>query len=322
MTLEYGSLFYFLYPALCVVLFFVLYFALRHANKKVQFWVLWGITMLNFILHFVKLAFSPYVEELPASIRKVTFENICAVSTLVFPFFMLAKKHTIFRDYMFYLGTISGAAAMFIPLNIVGLNVYDFETIRFYVCHGSLWIVPLLMVIFGLHKLDYRRIWKVPLMYFLVLGVILVNEVVLMVIGWVANDEDMIEVFLEYGITNRWDYFLSTEVRNSAFIFGPPESMEKVAQFLLILTPSFFKPGKYIDYYMPILWEVVPVYIYGSIGMILMCLYWEHEHMADDMHRVHDKFYYKAKKVKIKNCKRSRYVRPARYYGHTKRYKK
>ncbi|MCD8372647.1 MAG: hypothetical protein LUD27_05035 [Clostridia bacterium] len=321
MTLEYGSAFYFIYPCLCIALFFGLYFGLRHKNKKVQFWTLWGITMLNFVLHFVKLAFPPYVEDLPESIRKVTFENICAVSALVFPFFMLAKKRTIFRDYMFYLGCVSGFAAMFIPLNIIGLKVYEFETIRFYICHGSLWIVPLLMVIFGIHKLDYRRIWKVPLMYFLVLLVILFNEVALMVVGWVAYDEAMEEAYELYGITSKWEYFLSTEVRNSAFIFGPPKSMEKVAQFILVLTPEWFKPGKYIDCYMPILWEVVPVYIYGGAGMILMCLYWEHEHMAEDIRYLRDKVCKKNKRTKIKYLKRSKFARPERRNVRGKRYK-
>ena len=306
MLLTYFSPFYFIYPVLCLGAFFGLYFGLKNAGKKTQYWVLFGITLFNFALHFLKLAFPPYVQDLPASVREVAFENICAVSTLVFPLLFLSKK-PVLLDYMFYIGVVSGIASMFAPMNIIGLNVYDFETIRFYICHGSLWTVPLLMVIFGLHKLDYHRIWKMPFLYYMCLLIILFNEVILNVTGWVGD--------------GTMESFLSTEYRNSAFIFGPPANMEGVAQFLLVLTPSFFKPGKYIDFYMPILWEVIPVYIYGTIYMLALSAIWEHAHMAQDWRNLTKKAAIKFRRHKIKNYKRSKYTPPKRRYGNAKRYK-
>lgn len=309
MTLEYFSAFYFIYPALCVCLFFALYFILRRRSKHTQYWVLFGILALNFCLHFLKLAFSPYVEELPDSIRKVTFENICAVSTLVFPFFMLSKKAYL-MDYMYYIGVISGISSMFVPLNVVGLGVFNFETIRFYLCHGSLWICPLLMVIFGVHKLNYRRIPVVILMYIGCLCLILINEVLLMVIGWVQPDEDW--------AGTAWEYLLSAEERNSGFIFGLPESFEKFGSFILALVPSFFKPGRYIDYYMPVLWEFVPVIVYGLPGGFIMSLYWERGHVKDDLSQLSSAAHRRAKQMRIRR-KKSVFLRHERRFVKAKR---
>ena len=300
MTLEYFSTFYFVYPALCVALFFILFFVLRGRSKKTVYWVLFALLAVNFVLHFVKLAFPPYVDGLPATIRKATFENICAVSTLVFPFLMLSKKPLLW-DYMFYIGVISGFAAMFAPMNIIGLGVFEFETIRFYICHGSLWIAPLLMVLLKVHTLNYRRVFKVILLYFACLFLILFNEIVLMVIGWVAPPESFEGTL--------WDYFLSNVERNSGFIFGPPPELEEIAQFLLVLTPSFFKPGKYIDVYMPVLWEVVPVLIYGMIGGTAISAIWDHKRMAEDIAKVKAYFGKKFKRARLARAK-SRFVRP------------
>ena len=309
MTLEYFSAFYFIYPALIVCLFFALYFILRHKTKRTQYWVLFGILALNFCLHFLKLAFSPYVEDLPESIRKVTFENICAVSTLVFPFFMLSKKKYLL-DYMFYIGVISGVASMFAPLNVIGLGVGEFETIRFYICHGSLWICPLLMVVLGVHKPDYHRIPVVLLLYMGCLCLILINEVLLMVIGWVSPDEDWTGTL--------WEYFLSVEVRNSGFVFGVPESFEKVGAFILALVPEIFKPGKYIDTYMPVLWELFPVIVYGIPVAFLMSLYWERGHVKSDLSRLSAKVQKFAKRARI--CrKNSVFVRRAHRPGRATR---
>lgn len=310
MTLEYFSVFYFIYPAICACVFVALYFILRHRSKRIQYWVLFAFLALNFCLHFLKLAFHPYVDDLPGSVRKVTFENICAVSTLVFPFFMLSKKKYL-MDYMFYIGVISGVASMFAPMNIIGLGVGEFETIRFYICHGSLWICPLLMVIFGVHKLNYHRIPVVLLLYMGCLCLILLNEVVLMVIGWVKPGEDWEGTL--------WDYFLSTEERNSGFVFGIPSSMEKIGGFLLVLVPEIFKPGKYIDTYMPVLWELFPAIVYGIPGAFIMSLFWEHGHVGEDLAKISAKCRKIAKRARIRR-KRSVFMRRRRPRGATRRH--
>lgn len=275
------SLFYYLYIVFCIALFFGLYFILRKKSKKVQYWTLFGFLAFNFALHFIKLSFPQYVEKgFPAVIRKCTFENICAVSTLIFPFLYLSK-HTWGKDYMFYLGVISGIAGCVAPFPAIGLEFYQLETIRYYLCHGGIWIVPLLMVVLGIHKLDYHRIWKVFFIYFGVLGLIIVNEVILIRLGWVD--------------TSTLEDFLSSEGRDLGYAMGPPSSMEGIAKYITWLTPKAWK-----DPYVPILWELFPVLVFGGIYMMLLSLYWEHAHMKQDVIFIKNKVVEIYKKIKNK----------------------
>ena len=270
------SLFYYIYLFACVGVFLGLYFGLRKKSEKVQRWVLLGILFFNFALHFFKQAFPEYLykdfyntgtlykQDFPAILRKCTPENICAVSTMIFPFIYLSKWK-VGKDYMFYLGLISGVLGCVAPMPAFGLPFYSPEAIRCIVCHASLWQVPLLMVMFGHHKLDYRRIWKSLVMYFIVLCIIIVNELILIRLGWVA--------------TSTLEDFFDASSRDMGYAVGLPEGvMEEIGKYVLWMTPKAWK-----DPYLPILWELFPVIIYGGIGTILLCSYWEHEHIRQDI---------------------------------------
>ena len=259
------SLFYYIYLLACVGVFLGLYFGLRNKSEKMKKWVLFGILAFNFVLHFLKLSFPEYISKgFPAIIRKCTPENICAVSTMIFPFIYLSDWKT-GKDYMFYLGIISGILGCVAPLPALGLNFYSLEAIRCFICHASLWQVPLLMVLFGQHKLNYRRIWKAFVMYFIILCVIIVNELILIRIGWVE--------------TATLEEFFDASARDMGYAVGlPAGTMEQIGKYVLWMTPKAWK-----DPYIPILWEVLPVFFYGGIAAMGLCAYWEHARMKADV---------------------------------------
>ena len=258
------SLFYYLYILICAGVFAGLYLGLRNRSDKIKNRVLFGVLALNFALHFIKLAFPQYIEKgFPGVLRKCTFENICAVSTLIFPFIYLSNWKA-GKDYMFYIGVISGILGCIAPMPVRGLEFYRLETIRYYICHASLWQVPLLMVIFGLHKLDYRRNWKTFAIYFGILCLIIVNEIILIRIGWVS--------------TSTFEEFFDPSGRDMGYAIGFPPEMQKIANYLLWLTPKAWK-----EPCIPILWELFPVIVYGGLLTMLMCAYWEHEHIRRDL---------------------------------------
>jgi len=258
------SLFYYVYLVLCIGAAVGLYFLLRKKSQKVQYWTLFGILAFNFVLHFFKLVFPQYTG-FPAVIRKCSFENICAVSTLVFPF-MYISKSKVCKDYMFYLGLISGIAGCLAPMPVASMDLefWQPETMRYYICHAGIWIVPLLMVVLGIHKLNYHRIYKALCIYFLVLGVIIVNELILIRIGWVE--------------TSTLEDFFSANERDMGYAIGLPDSMQGAGKFVLWLTPKAWK-----DPYVPILWELIPVLTLGALYCLLISLIWEHEHFKNDM---------------------------------------
>lgn len=258
------SLFYYIYLLACVGGFFALYFVLKKRSEKIKRNVLFGILAFNFALHFLKLCFPEYInKEFPAIFRKCTPENICAVSTLIFPFIYLSNWKT-GKDYMFYLGIISGVLGCVAPMPVLGLPFYSLEVIRYYICHASIWQVPILMVIFGQHKLNYRHIWKSIVMYFIVLGVIIVNELILIRLGWIK--------------TETLEEFFDVSSRDMGYAVGLPGGvMGEIGKYVLWMTPKAWK-----DPYVPILWELFPVIFYG--GFICLCLsaYWEHGHIRQD----------------------------------------
>ena len=279
--IQFGtSLFYYIYILVCAGVFVGLYFGLRNRSDKVQKWVLFSILLFNFVLHFLKLTFPQYItKEFPAIVRKCTPENICAVSTMIFPFIYISNWKT-GKDYMFYLGTISGIIGCVAPLPALGLNFYSLETIRYYICHASLWQIPLLMVIFGQHKLNYRRIWKTFVMYFIILCVIIVNELILIRIGWVE--------------TASLEEFFDASSRDMGYAVGlPAGTMEQIGKYVLWMTPKAWK-----DPYIPILWEVLPVFFYGGIACMGLCAYWEHDRMKADILFVVNKVKLSVNKIK------------------------
>ena len=267
------SLFYYIYLLACVGVFLGLYFGLRHKSEKIQRRVLLAILFFNFALHFIKQVFPEYLykdyyttgtlikQQFPQILRKCTPENICAISTMIFPFIYLSNWKT-GKDYMFYLGMISGVLSCFAPMPAFGLPFYSLEVIRCYICHASIWQVPLLMVLFGHHKLDYRRIWKALVMYFIILCIIIVNELILIRVGWVETST------LE-------DFFDSSE-RDMGYAVGLPEKMQEMGKIVLWLTPKSWRN-------VPILWELFPVLILGGFACLCLSLYWEHEHLRQDI---------------------------------------
>jgi len=270
MIVEYFNFYYFLYIIFALGLLTGLYFLLRNKSKKISYITLFGILLASFILHFLKLGFSNYQEWMPQAIRTVTPENICAVSVLIFPWFFLSKNN-ILKDYMFYMGITSGIGATIIPIDAINQSAFEFETMRYYFSHIIIFAVPLLMVLLKLHTLDYKRILKVPFMAYLTLCIILANEIILTGAGFVHIN-----------------HLYSYEIRNSSLIFGPLPELEFVGRLFTALTPELFltvpvgaNAGDV--YYWPILWLVIPFYIYFCILSLLLSLPFEYKNIKKDI---------------------------------------
>ena len=123
------------------------------------------------------------------------------------------------------------------------------------------------MVLLKLHTLDYRRILIAPLMLFFFQGVILVNEVILAGMGLV-----------------RMEHFFSYEIRNASFIFGPHPDIGFLGSLFTPLSPEIFRtmpigPNAGDVFYWPIVWLVIPVFIYFSLISLLLALPFEYENI-------------------------------------------
>lgn len=248
---ELGNIFYFIYLIISIFICLGLYFLLRNKNKNKQKKVLLIILFCNLGLHFLKLLFEPYRSGLPESIRKVTFENICAVSTLIFPFIYISKNKTL-NMYMYFIGIMGGVGAVVYPTEAFGNSPFSFNTIRFYICHSILYIVPLLSAIFGIIRLDYKKAWLMPIYFILIEIIILINEIILSKIGFVDSS---IEEFFD------------RDIRNSSFVFGPLSSFDTIASSLLVFVPKIFMTDLWGItssgiLYWPVIWLIIPCFVY------------------------------------------------------------
>ena len=236
---------------------------LKKQDKEKQRKMLLILAFANLALHFLKLLIPEYREGLPTTFRKVTFENICATTTIMMPFIMLSKNK-VMKDYLFYIGILGGLVAMVYPTEAFGRALSELDVIRFYICHMLLFIVPFYMVLFGMHDLEIKRVPFFPLVFLVVECLILANEVILMEAGYVDFRGDV--DFLQYNY------------RNSNFIFGPTEEFQELSDKIIEpLVPDMFKTvqagaheGK--TKYIPVLWMLVPCFIYFNVIGGALCL--------------------------------------------------
>ena len=262
MTVNVGNLVYFITLLVFIIFTVLVGSILKKTNEKTQKIVLISIAFINLAVHFLKLLIPQYRESLPTSFRKVTFENICATTTIMMPFVMLLKNK-VMKDYIFYIGVLGGLAAIVYPAEAIGKEINDLDVIRFYICHMILFIVPFYTVLFGIHKLSLKRVILFPLTFFIVEYLILANEIVLMEAG-----------FVDF----RADNFLEYNYRNSNFIFGPTDYLKPISDKIIDpLVPDVFKTvgdGQYAGEfkYIPVLWLVVPGLIYLTIIGAILCL--------------------------------------------------
>ena len=234
-----------------------LYFLLKNKTDKTKKWVLGSLLFFNLALHFLKLTFPPYSTDLELARSEIWFVNVCGTSVLFFPFIFLSKSDTA-KDYMVFLGVISGFLAMLYPTEAIGKSVLALDVWRFYICHGIIIMVPMLTVMLKLHKLDVKRIWKTPICVAAMLLFIICNQILQSELGIIAlRNDDMLNI----------------NFRNPSLIWGPTDD---VAVIFSWLTPSFMKTvpaGAYAgqEKYWPFFWMLPGIIVYFLLVPLIIC---------------------------------------------------
>ncbi len=254
------NLFYFLYIFIAIDILLILYFILRKKSKKTQHLVLTIIAFSNFALHFLKLAFPGHVENLPYSAAGITFVNICAGTTLLLPWIYLMKKHNVLHDYIFFMGCCGGIAALVYPSEALNRMPFVFNTMRFYYCHISILIVPLLAMLLGVYRPKLGNVWKVMGLWYAHLALIMLNDAFLVGVG-------------AYDLTTA--EFFGAEIRNSSFIYGPPNDFVPVYNIMFDpFVPSFLKTDIFGltggPFWFPLLWMFIPMCFYIPLAYAIL----------------------------------------------------
>ena len=241
---------YFFWIVMVIGAYVGLYFLLRNKSDKLKKIVLFSILAFALLLHFLKAFIPPYSTDQSRWFRDSWFINICGANIFLFPF-LFWSKNKVLKDYMFYIGVVSGLIALFYPMEPIlkaNQSAEILDVIRFYIHHAILWIVPLLMVTLKLHSLDYRRVVHMPACLLALLLFIMLNQIFQSELGFVPlRGDDITEI----------------GYKNTSYIWGPDDEISKI---LTYLCPNFFKTVPVGEHageakYWPWFWLIVPAYI-------------------------------------------------------------
>lgn len=265
---------YFLWLLLCGGATAGLYFLLRHKSTATQKTVLFGLLAFGLLQHFLKVFYPPYSVDEARMLRDSWFVNICGANIALFPFLFFSKSEKV-KDYMFYIGVLSGLIALLYPQEPIAKSNQageQLDIIRFYYHHWMVLAVPLLMVLFGHHKLSYKRILSAPTGLLLLMLFIMLNQIFQSELGFVP-------------LRDRNDFF-GIGYKNSSYIWGPGTD-DAIGDFLALFTPEFFRTipvGEFAGQikYWPWFWLIVPVYVLVTPLSVLIALIFDHKTLGAD----------------------------------------
>lgn len=268
---EIGNFYYFMYIAIGVVLTLITVRFLNKKSSRFQYWFIFFLIMLGFTIHFLKIFIPPYHLVDPIW-TKVTFENICATSALMFPMLFFVKNKTI-KDYMVMVGVASGIITFIFPVDVTSAyfngevlssaqialykGAFSIETIRFYLSHFLIFLPPFLMLHYKFHELSFKRAYRAPFMLFTIFIIIFINELVVTSLGWVPKDQ-----------------LYDPQRRNPSFIFGVRGDLTGLGALIGLFVPFFLRTTQAGPGFFPVLWLLGPTLIYGGmISLAFMIIY-------------------------------------------------
>ncbi len=251
MKLDFLSPAYFLCLGACILFVALIFLLFRKAPRGVRHGVVFFLMAVNIAQHLMKSLVWPHLAGTGFTLQNTAY-NVCATLILISPAVYFSKG--VMRDGMVYIGTAGPLLAIVVPFWFQGRSLFQWEVLRFYVCHVLLIATSILPALWGLHKLSYRRFAGIPLFFFGVLILIVFNIVVCYAAGLIDNSRPLFDVL--YGNNPCW-------VMHPA----PPAGFEWTQTVLEKLSPPMFLETA--DHpYLPLLWYAVPMYL----GIALLAL--------------------------------------------------
>lgn len=161
-------------------MFACFYFGLRNKAKQQQGWFIYGLILVNFVIHFAAPAM--VASDMADFTFRISLRNICAVLVFVSPFLFWQRDHFLKPGWL-YASMIGGFVIFINPTDAIGYHPFSFDVIRFFIQHGLLFTVVVLLISFNHEQLRWQDIWTTPVVMILVIVIVIANNAILQVIG-------------------------------------------------------------------------------------------------------------------------------------------
>ncbi len=271
MTMELGSVAYWLYLAPSAGLLVGLTCLLKNCSDKTKRTVIFLIACLNLGQHLFKSVLYPHLWGRGFSYLNTAY-NACAFLILVSPLVGFCRRESV-KDFVYLTGTCAGLAAMVLPVWFLGKPAWGWEQGRFYICHSLLLCTSALPLTTGLHRLNWRSWYKIAPMFFRMLLIVLMDNVFCIYLDLVpgASPETLHSDLCRL---------------NPFWIMGPGEDAAGIIRLLDPITPNVFLQG---DRFVPILWYALPLCALFSVGALTVLVLADRRRFLADMRTLHQR---------------------------------
>ena len=242
MIMQYCNFTYFLCLFILIGILIGLYFLLRNKSERTQKIIIFCLIILNLAQHLFKKYFWPHIDYSGFSLQN-SASNMCAFLIIVAPLIFLFKS-SVWKDFYTYNGTFGGMIAIIVPYWFIGQNIITWEYLRFFTCHGLLFITGLLPALLKVHKISFKNFWKVAFIFNLALMFVLFNDIIYIVVS--SNGQP----------TNLYATLCSF---NPTWCMRPNEGFDFLVNIIDFFSPDIFMNVE-TNVYIPILWYFIPIY--------------------------------------------------------------
>lgn len=243
MIMRYANFTYFLCLFILIGILVGLYFLLRNKSTRTQKIVILCLIIFNLLQHIFKKYFWYHIDYTGFSLQN-SASNMCAFLIMAAPIIFFCKS-SVWKDFFTYNGTFGGIIAILVPYWFIGQSIFTIEYLRFFTCHGLLFITALLPTLLGIHKISFKNFWKVAFIFNLALMFVIFNDMIYIVVN-------------SHGMpTNMYETLCSL---NPTWSMRPNEKFGFLVRIIDFFSPDIFMNVE-TNTYIPILWYFIPIYL-------------------------------------------------------------
>ncbi len=187
---------------------------------------------------------------------------MCALLIIITPFIFLFGSE-LWKNFIAYIGTVAGGISLLVTYWLA--DPIEGQ-IRFVLCHSLLLYTSLLPALLGIYKINYRKCWRLPFVFYICLMTIVMNDIITYSLGLVGD----------IGNTTLHQFLIQ---QNPCWVMGPPTDYQAVGKIIMFFTPSIFDE-------IPLLWYAIPLYLLITVGAFGLGAIFDNARFLADFNRV------------------------------------